>query len=338
MKEIILDDFLVADNKNFNKFEAQYFFKDSKGFEPITAITAEITHMNYLMYLCQCWKRHYGVIISPTILWNMVLNNLAYKVNKTPDVFRKYFTESDEKQDICVEQGDNLIDTKLLIAGVASKIPSEILDHVFQEYSTDTEKSIIANYTAFLDMVSPYYNYFMYLCGIPKIRVLGTQRDWSLFATACQCIYDHIPEFKEYLDTVVNRINSIYEDECIYGDIFRLNRCGSGSQAEVAGWITDFFIEQPQVTYPENFISCISKIDYHNYNDGKDYRLYAGLFTSTIEDGYLVPEFDNMYFQKVNPTEAITKKAVDDKITLNLQTKIVESEVRKIRTNWTTNE
>jgi hypothetical protein len=334
MKEIILDGNLIANKINPSEFEARYFFKDCKGFELLDKPKPALYHMNYLRYLAECWKNHYGVIISPTIFWNMVLNNLAYKVNKTPDVFRKYFTESDEKQEICVEQGGNKIDVTLLIAGVASVIPGEILDHVFPKYSTDTEKSTIANYTAFLDMVSPYYNYSMYLCGIPKVRVLGTEEDWALFYKKLNEIATRIPEFCSYLQLVGYRLAQIIDITADFSKMFRLDRCGSGSQVEVEGWIKEFFIEQPSVNYPENFISCISKIDYHNYNDGKDYRLYAGLFTSTIEDGYLLPEFDNMYFQKINPTEAITKKAVDDKIILNLQSIKVESEIRKLRTKW----
>jgi hypothetical protein len=328
MREIILDASLTVEEKEFNKFDSKYFFKDNQGFEPVRSIDAPITHQNYLSYLCLCWKRHYGIIISPTVLWNMVLNNLAFRVNKTPDVFRKYFSESEEKIEICVEQGGNLIDTKLLIAGLQGRIPSKMLEDSFPEFSTDTEKSRIANYTAFLDMVSPYYNYSMYLCGIPKVRVLGTQEDWLKIMFNLGAITSAIPEFTEYLLAVANRVAMICENTCDYGDMFRLDRCGSGSQAEVAGWITEFYIEQPQVSYLENFIPCISKIDYHNYNDGKDYRLFAGLFTSIIEDSYLVPEFDNMYFLKKNPTEAITKKAIDDKITLNLKTTHIKGEIR----------
>ena len=331
MKEIVLDNTLVADSKNFNKFNPEYFFKDNKGFEPVTAITAEITHMNYLMYLCQCWKRHYGVIVSPTILWNMVLNNLAYKVNKTPDVFRKYFTESEEKIEICVEQGGNLIDTKLLIAGLQGRIPSKMLRDSFPEFSTDTEKSQIANYTAFLDMVSPYYNYSMYLCGIPKVKVLGTLDDWLKVMFNLGLITSAIPEFTDYLVTVANKVSTIIEDTCNYNDMFRLDRCGSGSQAEVAGWITEFYIEQPRVTYPENFISCIAKIDYHNYNDGQDYRMFAGLFTSTIEDDYLIPDFGDIYFRKmaVEPKDDATDGIPT--INLNVTKTYVDGGIRPSR-------
>jgi hypothetical protein len=328
MKEIVLDNTLVADNRNFKEFDPQYFFKDSKGFESVTAITAEITHMNYLMYLSLCWERHYGAVISPTILWNMVLNNLAYKVNKTPDVFRKYFSESDEKQEISVMQSGNLIDVKLLIDGLQGRIPTKILEDSFPNFSTDTEMSKIANYTAFLDMVSPYYNYSMYMCGIPKVKVLGTPDDWEQFMSNCEKITLLIPEFGEYLMKVRDRIILIADkhDVCDYSQMFRLEKCGSGSQVEVEGWITEFFIEQPSVSYPENFISCISKIDYHNYNDEKDYRLYAGLFTSTIVDGYLIPEFGNMYFLK----KAIESKSDTTTTTVNLKhsTKTVSGDIR----------
>ncbi len=302
MKEIILDSSLYVTEDRYDdsrKFDPERFFNDSKGFKAITEISAETTHINYLYYLTGCWKRHYGVIVSPTILWNLVLGNLAYKVNKNPDVFRKYFTESDKKEEIIVVQGGNLISVELLIEALQGKVPSTILKDVFPVFSTDTEKSKMANYTAFLDMVSPYYNYSMLLCGIPKIKVLGTKDDWLWFMWALGKITAAIPECAEYLIAVANRIAIINEPECDYSKFFTLERCGSGSQVEVNGWITEFFIKQPRVPYPENFIPCISKIDYHCYNNGKDYRLYAGLFTSTIEDGYLVPGFESIYYEKV---------------------------------------
>jgi len=108
-----------------------------------------------------------------------------------------------------------------------------------------------------------------------------------------------LEEANDYLVGVAVRIAEIAEGTADFSNMFSLERCGSGSQVEVSGWIRDFFIEQPSVPYPENFVSCISKIDYKNYNEGgKEYRLYAGLFTSEIENGYLVPAFNTQYFEK----------------------------------------
>jgi len=299
MKEIILDNSLTVEEQDFKVLNQRYTFGiEEDAFKPVTELDA--IHRNYLDYLSLCWKNHYGIVISPTILWNMVLNNLAFEVNKNPETFRKYFTESDEKQEIIVEQGGHLIDVSLLITGLEGRIPSNLLGDCFPIFSTDTENSDIADYTAFLDMVSPYYNYGMLLCGIPKIKVFGSNEDWELFINESQKIYSLIPEFNNYLIAVNYRIFEILDDEADYSTFFTLERCGSGSQVEVNGWITDFFIEQPHVNYPENFIPCISKIDYKNYNEGgKEYRLYAGLFNSEVEDGYLVPAFGNQYFEKI---------------------------------------
>jgi hypothetical protein len=298
MKEFILDNSLTVKEQDFKILNQRYTFDiQEDAFKAVTELDA--THRNYLDYLSLCWKNHYGIIISPTILWNMVLSNLAFEVNKKPETYRKYFTESDEKQEIIVEQSGYLIDVNLLIAGLQGRIPSSMLDYSFPEFTTDTNMSKIANYTAFLDMVSPYYIYSMLLCGIPKVKVLGEKADWLKFMMCLEVISATIPEFKEYLVGVSNKVAPITDKTCDYSNFFRLDECGSGSQLEVRGWIRDFFIENPLIPYPENFVSCISKIDYHNYNDGKDYRLYAGLFTSEVEDGYLVPAFGNQYFEKI---------------------------------------
>lgn len=299
MKEIILDNSLEINEREFDKFNPKYFFENINNFEPLTNINADIIHRNYLDYLTLCWKRHYGVIISPTILWNIVLSNLAFEVNQRPKTYRKYFSESEKKQEICVRQGGKLISTELLINGLNGYVPSDIMEHCFPNFTTNNEKSKIANYTAFLDMVSPYYNYSMFLCGIPKIKILGSKEDWYLFIDNCLKISKQIPEFITYLLKVSNRITTILEEIVDYSNFFSLQKCGSGSQLEVNGWITEFFIEQPKVPYLNNFIPCISKIDYHNYNDGNDYRLYAGLFSSIIKDSYLIPDFDNIYFKKI---------------------------------------
>ena len=299
MKEIILDNSLTVEEQDFKILNQRYAFGiQEDAFKSVTELDA--IHRNYLDYLSLCWKNHYGIVISPTILWNMVLNNLAFEVNKNPETFRKYFTESDEKQEIIVEQGGHLIDVSLLIAGLQGRIPTSLLEDCFPAFSTDTQMSDIADYTAFLDMVSPYYNYGMFLCGIPKVRVLGTSHDWTMLMFTLGKVTALLPECQNYLIDVANHVAAIADNICDYSNLFSLQRCGSGSQVEVSGWIRDFFIEQPRVPYPENFIPCISKIDYKNYNEGgKEYRLYAGLFNSEVEDGYLVPAFGNQYFEKI---------------------------------------
>jgi hypothetical protein len=299
MKEIILDASLVVVERDFRIVNPQSAYGHGyQKFEPVTEL--DVNHRNYLDYLVLCWQRHYGVVISPTILWNMMLSNLAFEVNRVPEDYRKYFTDSDEKKEVIVDQGGYLIDPALLKDKLYNLIPDNNMDDFFPTFMTDTDMSRIANDIAFLDMVSPYYNYGMLLCGIPKIKVLGTVQDWLTFMHHLGKLTALLEEANDYLIGVAVRIAEIAEGTADFSNMFSLERCGSGSQVEVSGWIRDFFIEQPRVPYPENFVSCISKIDYKNYNEGgKEYRLYAGLFTSEVEDGYLVPAFANQYFEKL---------------------------------------
>ena len=300
MKEIILDSSLTVEDRDFRVVSPQsaYGFRYQE-FEPVTEL--DVIHRNFLDYLVLCWGRHYGVVISPTILWNMVLSNLAFEVNRVPDTYRKYFTDSDEKKEIVVTQGGYLIDPQLLINKLRGLIPDDNMGDFFPKFSTDGDMSVLANQIAFLDMVSPYYNYGMLLCGIPKVKVLGTNEDWQWFMNHLGKLTGLLEEANDYLVGVAVRVAEIAQETADYSELFSLERCGSGSQVEVTGWIRDFFIEQPRVPYPENFVSCISKIDYKNYNEGgKEYRLYAGLFTSEVEDGYLVPAFNTQYFEKTD--------------------------------------
>lgn len=298
MTETILNGSLTMDKKIKTIQPRRAFGFESQEFNAVTEL--DVIHRNYLDYLGICWNNHYGVIISPTILWNIVLCNLAFEVNRAPEIYRKYFTDSDEKKDIIVEQGGYLIDPELLIEKLKNLIPNENMDSFFPKFTTDDDMSMIANNVAFLDMVSPYYNYFMLLCGIPKVKVLGTDEDWTWFMFYLGKLSALLEEASGYLIGVANRVAQIAENTCDFSNMFSLEKCGSGSQVEISGWIRDFFIEQPEVPYPENFVPCISKIDYKNLNDGgKEYRLYAGLFTSVVEDGYLVPSFNTQYFEKL---------------------------------------
>lgn len=300
MKDIILDASLEVNPIKTDRLNSYGITGvDSKEFNSLSHVDTEIPHQNYLDYLGICWSNHYGIVISPTILWNLVLSNLAFEVNKNPTSYRKYFTESDEKQEIVTTQGGNLISVDDLISLIESKIPNNLMGDFFPTFTTDTESSDIANKTAFLDMVSPYYDYGMFLCGIPKVRVLGEKSDWLSFIFQLGKITTTIPEFSDYLIKVLDIISKISDETINYSEIFSLERCGSGHQVVVSGWISDLFMEQPRPAYVGNFITCVSKIDYKCYNDNKNYRLCSGLFFSKIDDGFLIPEFDKIYFEKL---------------------------------------
>lgn len=261
-------------------------------------ISGHFRQKNYLSYLHHAWGNHHGVVISPDIFWQIFLTEIAGHIKDNSEYYRKLFTSSETKVEITVPTGNpQLIDLKLIESELRKLVPTDI-SLFMPEFTTSTESSLMAFKAAFADAMTPYYNYSMYLCGIPKIRIDGTVEDWEKMCTG-------VDELKKLLDkdekivSYLNKVKALFEKICntpntdveFWKNIFTLKKCGSGSQVEVYGWITDLFVKIPQIRYNENFPSCVSKVPYTFLNTGQKFELIYGLFGSSLEEGFLVPEF-----------------------------------------------
>lgn len=290
-KELIPDDKYTIEEFNHGlKTKTQTIVRD--------CISGHFRQKNYLLYLHHAWGGHYGVVISPDIFWQIFLTEIAGHIKDNSEYYRKLFTSSEKKVEITVPTGDpQLIDLKLIESELRKLVPTDI-NLFMPEFTTSTESSLMAFKAAFADAMTPYYNYSMYLCGIPKIRIDGTVEDWQKMCTS-------VDELKKIIDkdekivSYLSKVKALFEKICntpntdieFWKDIFTLKKCGSGSQVEVHGWITDLFIKIPSVRYGENFSSCVSKVPYTFLNTGQKFELIYGLFGSSMEEEFLVPEF-----------------------------------------------
>jgi hypothetical protein len=252
---------------------------------------ADAFHSNYLEYLEICWGRHYGAVVSPHILWNVVLCELCTLIAEQPNKYRKLFTKSESKIEVSVP-GDTILNLSAIIECLRALVPTDS-DLFMPKFTTSTQGSLIADRVAFCDMVSPYYSYSMYLCGIPKIRVDGTPQDWEDFQTRLAKLAELLPDASKYLLRVKARIELMStEDPAFWTKMFRLKECGSGHQATVEGWITEFFRKTPEgIAYVCNFPTCVSLAKYKQLETKQNYKLKTGLFASTLEDEILIPDF-----------------------------------------------
>ena len=298
--------FLESITKNrfsrWNNKEQKYESDDLTG-KYRSYLYGDVYHANYLRYLEVCYNYHKGYVISPDILWNIVLNELATEVKKHTELYRFLFTDSTEKKDVIVMGSDPFeLDMNQIIDQLRGLVPSDV-DAFIPEFSTTEPAATHAHYCAFADMVSPYYNYMMLLCGFPKVKVEGEIADWTLFLESLNKLQNLFTEnsVSNYLSGVQEHISTIclYLDTETYNNdffqnIFTLQRCGSGSQVELNGWITDFFIERPRVPYIENFSAGYAKVDYKVIPTNEELSLFSGLFCSEEIDGYLVPRFSRL--------------------------------------------
>lgn len=265
-----------------------------KGNTVIRDIQGEYQHKNYLEYLEKAWANHYGIVVSPDYFWYIISCEIASLIKNNPDKHAHLFTTTpDSKQEISVETTDPvLLPLDTIIDKLKNRIPTNTSLYL-PEFSTTNERATFAFSASFADAMSVYYNYSMYMCGIPKVRILGKKKDWKKMK-------DNLKEIKEvlgydkYFDGLITMIKNIienYKSIDFWKDMFRLKKCGSGHQTELAGWIKNLFYKQERPGYISNYSSCVSMVSYKNLSTNKKYELNCGLFGSSIVDGFLMPEF-----------------------------------------------
>jgi len=255
-------------------------------------------HKNYLEYLCQCYGRHFGAVVSPELLWFTVLSELAEHIKANAEHYRHLFTTSDEQVDVSVLSLDlEVMPIGVLLEYVQRVCPMDASRFV-PEFSTSTPRSHTATMSLFLDAVSPYYSYSMYACGIPDIMLRGTREDWVLFQERLQDLQGVVDKAAPYLERVGARIAQIvgcYDGELdvdFWIGMFSNERCGSGGEVLCKGWYPEeFFMTYPKLGKPDNFPTQVAQVNYKQLDTGLEYKMFQGLFSSTLQDGFLVPDF-----------------------------------------------
>lgn len=257
-------------------------------------------HKNYLEYLEKCWGDHQVAVVSPEILWYIFLCELASIVKKNSSSYKSLFSTSGKQKEISVQyDGDpTLLPLNRIISELKQIIPTQ--SHLFfPRFSTSTINSDFAFNTAFADMCSPYYSYSMYLCGIPAIDLRGSKEDWLLASEYAKALCKIFPEYNDYIVKIALMFlmianHNIQNRNTTFKNMFNLKKCGSGSQVEVDGWITDIFLEIPAIKFVGNYPTNISIVNYKNLSTNKKYRMLCGLFSSSLVDGVLEPQFGHI--------------------------------------------
>lgn len=269
-----------------------------------TDISGDVYHKNYMGYLERCWADHLVAVITPDIIWYTILCELTLLIAEQTETYRHLFTDSQEKKTITVLTGDPvIIPLDSLISELKKLVPTDV-NLFLPTFSTSNERSIFAGYAAFCDMVSPYYDYSMYCCGIPRIDVRGTKEDYSQLMGSWVNIMGLFTKTDElWCRTVSNVLSDItrnLENPDFWNGMFFLEKCGSGSDKEVKGWWRDFYRKQPSVAYPDNFSTHVSNVSYKYLPTDQDYIMKSGLLFSKLEgEGVLVPEFGRIVYEKI---------------------------------------
>lgn len=259
-------------------------------------ISGTVLHRNYVEYLKIAYNNDYGIVISPNHIWFTILCSFAKIIKDDADLFKKYFTKSKKEEKTKIELkegGENMIEIPIekIMDLILKKLPSKIRKSlILPKISTTTPEFQLACATAFFDTCSPYYDYYFIGCGYNKIKILGTKKDYEILEKSFYnlvdklipdyCKFDKLDKFYKGVGDTFDRINRNYNDDKFWERIL-WTEAGYISQ-NLDGWIIPFQI------FDAHYAIC----EYTEVTENKKNVLCTGIFSSKIDDGYLVPEFE----------------------------------------------
>jgi len=138
--------------------------------------------------VAQCFNEHRPLVMTPDMIWLLILQGVANHVNANSEHLRKKFVTFEGKETIVVVRDQ-------FVKGDRNN-PWE---NVFEEFSLEIKESIGDNYdklmhsfsttgvvekaafeVALMDVVQSYFTYEVHtMCGIPSITIEGEKKDWE---------------------------------------------------------------------------------------------------------------------------------------------------------------
>jgi hypothetical protein len=274
----------IVENNNCNRKYIQNSIPEDAAF----------LHRGYLDYLGKCYGQHYGVVVTPHLIWYTIIAEVANHCKQHSEVYRSFYTkDSQEKVDVvCIGNiASTGIDFVAFIAKLQRLVPGP-MDIFFPTFSSTPVCA-----TAFMDAASPYYKYSMMLCGIPRVRVEGTVEDWNVLLQHLQDVAKHFHLLENWVTQIQAHILKIRDavlgaaDISFWKNMYYTTRCGSGHQTEIQGWITDFIIQKPKLRYLENFPPHVSVVKVRQIETNELFQVCAGILYSDLKDGFIEPSF-----------------------------------------------
>lgn len=263
-------------------------------------INADFLHMGYYNYLKHCWSEHAVAVISPEILWQILMSVTSERVASNPELYRSTFTHHKEKTRLVVH--GHLDDLEAFASDISNLIVMSAPDDIsllVPEFSTSTTLSRMSRAVALMNTTSPFYHYGMKLCGLTAIEVRGTESDWTLlneswrYLTSLLQVDANNTKWLDRVDSIIENVVSNHDDIATWQGFFTCEGCGSESDVTLGGWITDFaFVKPGKGFVPVNAMpSAVATADFVHLPTNENFRIFSGILGSKTIDDLAEPVF-----------------------------------------------
>jgi len=217
----------------------------------------------FMQAMHTAYEQHYGMTISPDMIWLLITQGFALHVNQNAETLRDQFVGFDGKKRLLLQRdrftkGSELNDWPGVFAEFSQKIEAntgpELLDLVTGKFSTTSPVETAAFQVTLMDAMKSYFEYSVVtLCGIPDITLEGTPADWRLIEekTKKLAAYD-LAWWTDDLLPILAQFTAAAEgnpDQDFWQSIYKWNNIGSGTPY-ITGWVLNFF---PYVELPNSY-------------------------------------------------------------------------------------
>jgi hypothetical protein len=206
--------------------------------------------------LGSCFDHHYPFALAPEVLSYLINHEIAETVRRNPDHYRPLYTR-DAGTKVIEIRDDTLTPGRPSDWGRAlarfegalrAAVPAGIIDAMLPAFSTWTLESRVAALITFMDAASSFYKFRVSsMCGIPRIRLLGTTDDWRKLCESARKLAEpfaaHLAPFFQQLLPVLTKLAEQADPATEIDNDFWVNiysRESSSGHDSVTGWITAF--------------------------------------------------------------------------------------------------
>ncbi|BBM86595.1 DUF4419 domain-containing protein [Candidatus Uabimicrobium amorphum] len=254
--------------------------------------------------LNRAYDNHMAISISPDMMWLMIVQGLAKHIQENEQQLRTHFVDHKGKKVITVRRDDFVLGEENDWRGVFAEFSEQIAQStkgdiakvVVSEFSTTTVDTKAAFEIALMDSMKNYYSYrVMTRCGIPKVTLEGTPKDWETILHKTQKLKKYglqewvdsmTPVLQKLLDTANGKI-----DRHFWKNIYKKNNASGG--CDINGWIIKFFPDVFSYRHIKinDVPSGISQVNFiWQYEDQKlNMTFLSGFLGVEVKDKLLCP-------------------------------------------------
>ncbi len=197
---------------------------------------------------------HRPLVLSPDMLWLLILQGLAQYVNKNPELHRSKFVQHQNSVEIEVRRDDFIKGApKNPWNEVFSEFSAEIRTHIGDRnheiltasFSTTGPIERAATEIVLMNTVKKFFSYkIRSMCGIPEVTLEGSVSDWQQLVDRTIALGNTygLTWWTDRLMPTLMRIarNAAgANDANIWKSIYKYNEYSGGPY--ITGWIADFF-------------------------------------------------------------------------------------------------